>query len=172
MEFVDRVSTYPNRYLLTAADGSTSYVVLERADNPLTVGTPLNAETLNQLALKEELENLKAEVAAMKGVNLFVYNDQNGEEPRVHSAFEVLDFDYFLVHSADSDTLRLLTVTSKDSDTRIVTAQDNLWSQDARYLKFTWEEQGGWYVTRYYQEDSAGQVDLEYHRIYGCKYPI
>lgn len=49
MEFVDRVSAYPNRYLMTSEDGSAHYVVLERADEPVTVGTPLNAETLNNL---------------------------------------------------------------------------------------------------------------------------
>lgn len=49
MEFVDRVSAYPNRYLMTTEDGSARYVVLERADEPVTVGTPLNAETFNTL---------------------------------------------------------------------------------------------------------------------------
>ena len=47
MEFVDRVSAYPNRYLMTDENGNASYVVLEKADEPTTVGTPLNAETLN-----------------------------------------------------------------------------------------------------------------------------
>lgn len=47
MEFVDRVSAYPNRYLMTDENGHASYVVLEKADEPTTVGTPLNAETLN-----------------------------------------------------------------------------------------------------------------------------
>lgn len=49
MEFIDRVSAYPNRYLLIEADGSQRYVVIERADEPVTVGTPLNAETFNSL---------------------------------------------------------------------------------------------------------------------------
>jgi hypothetical protein len=47
MEFVDRVSAYPNRYLMTDENGHASYVVLEKADEPTTVGTPLNAETFN-----------------------------------------------------------------------------------------------------------------------------
>lgn len=47
MEFVDRVSAYPNRYLLTDENGNAYYVVLEKADEPTTVGTPLNAETFN-----------------------------------------------------------------------------------------------------------------------------
>ncbi len=53
MEFVDRVSAYPNRYILTTPDGKATYVILERADEPTVVGTPLNAETFNALA--EEL---------------------------------------------------------------------------------------------------------------------
>lgn len=47
MEFIDRVSAYPNRYLLTDENGNAYYVVLERADEPTRVGTPLNAETFN-----------------------------------------------------------------------------------------------------------------------------
>lgn len=49
MEFVDRVSAYPGRYIMTTADGSASYVILERADEPTVVGTPLNAETFNAM---------------------------------------------------------------------------------------------------------------------------
>ena len=49
MEFVDRVSAYPGRYIMPAEDGSTSYVILERADDPTVVGTPLNAETFNAM---------------------------------------------------------------------------------------------------------------------------
>lgn len=54
MYFQDRVSAYPNRYLMTTADGSASYVLLERADEPTQVGTPLNAETFNSLLLCQE----------------------------------------------------------------------------------------------------------------------
>jgi hypothetical protein len=46
-KFVDRQSAYPNRYKITRADGSTEYITLERADEPVVVGTPLNAETFN-----------------------------------------------------------------------------------------------------------------------------
>lgn len=49
MEFVDRVSAYPNRYMLTDENGITSYVILEKADDPVVVGTPLNAENMNNL---------------------------------------------------------------------------------------------------------------------------
>lgn len=47
--FVDRESTYPNRYLMITDDGVSRYVVLERADEPLNEGTPLNAETFNRM---------------------------------------------------------------------------------------------------------------------------
>lgn len=50
MEFVDRVSAYPGRYLMTDANGNQSYVILERADEPTTPGTPLNAETFNEMS--------------------------------------------------------------------------------------------------------------------------
>lgn len=46
MNIEDRVSTYPNRYTMTNQNGGTSLVILERADEPIQVGTPLNADTL------------------------------------------------------------------------------------------------------------------------------
>lgn len=52
MAFIDRVSAYPNRYMMTLENGGTSYVVLERADEPVIVGTPLNAETFNKLMVE------------------------------------------------------------------------------------------------------------------------
>lgn len=54
MEFVDRKSTYPNRYTMTDENGNVSQVFLERADEPVVEGTPLNAETFNALALFTE----------------------------------------------------------------------------------------------------------------------
>ena len=49
MVFEDRVSTYPNRYTMTDENGNVSHVLLERDDEPITTGTPLNAETFNRL---------------------------------------------------------------------------------------------------------------------------
>ena len=54
MEFIDRKSTYPNRYTMTDENGNVSLVTLERADEPVTEGTPLNAETFNALFLCSE----------------------------------------------------------------------------------------------------------------------
>ena len=50
MEFIDRVSAYPNRYVMTDENGNTSLVYLERADEPTVPGTPLNAETFDAMA--------------------------------------------------------------------------------------------------------------------------
>lgn len=54
MEFIDRVSAYPNRYKMTDEEGNVSHVVLERDDDPILEGTPLNAETFNSLYLYSE----------------------------------------------------------------------------------------------------------------------
>lgn len=48
-QFVDRKSTFPNRYKIIRADGSSEYVTLERADEPTVPGTPLNAATFNSM---------------------------------------------------------------------------------------------------------------------------
>ena len=53
MVFVDRESAYPNRYRVIPETGSPYYIVLERADEPVTPGTPLNAETFN--AMRDDL---------------------------------------------------------------------------------------------------------------------
>lgn len=66
--FTDRESTYPNRYLVTKDDGSTEYVVLERADEPVVVGTPLNAETFN--ALTEALEEAAASQTGVTAISV------------------------------------------------------------------------------------------------------
>lgn len=50
MEFLDRVSAYPNRYVMTDENGNTSYIYLERADEPTVPGTPLNAETFEKMS--------------------------------------------------------------------------------------------------------------------------
>lgn len=54
MIFVDRESAYPNRYRVIPETGEAYYVVLERADEPITPGTPLNAETFN--GMRKEID--------------------------------------------------------------------------------------------------------------------
>ena len=55
MEFIDRVSAYPNRYVMTDENGNTSHIYLERADEPTVPGTPLNAENMNTLLQEPQL---------------------------------------------------------------------------------------------------------------------
>lgn len=48
--FIDRKSGKPNRYKITPENGGDPYyVIIERADEPVVEGTPLNAETFNTL---------------------------------------------------------------------------------------------------------------------------
>jgi hypothetical protein len=47
--FFDRKPTQPNRYRVVPESGEPYYIVLERADEPTSPGTPLNAENLNSL---------------------------------------------------------------------------------------------------------------------------
>lgn len=49
MEFVDREPKYPNRVKIVPESGDPFYATVTRADEPVTEGTPLNAETFNQL---------------------------------------------------------------------------------------------------------------------------
>lgn len=42
----DRVSNYPGRMKLTHSDGTVEYVTIERADEPVEEGTPLNKASL------------------------------------------------------------------------------------------------------------------------------
>ena len=60
LTFVDRESTYPNRYLVTPDNGSAYYALLTRADEPVQPGTPLNADTFNQM-----MNELKALIVSM-----------------------------------------------------------------------------------------------------------
>lgn len=58
IKFVDRKSTYPGRYKATKTNGTSEYLTLERADEPTTEGTPLNAATLNRLVQGHTPRNL------------------------------------------------------------------------------------------------------------------
>lgn len=49
MEFFDRIPTKPNRMRITPEDGTTFYATLERADEPILEGTPLNARNFNEM---------------------------------------------------------------------------------------------------------------------------
>lgn len=70
----DRVPKYPGRVKITHADGTSEYVTLERADEPVSgnEGTPLNKATL-----------LSDDTAAMLGFT-------SSEEPTVNEALQQL----------------------------------------------------------------------------------
>lgn len=62
MEFVDRQPRYPNRVLISPESGEAFYATMERADEPLSVGTPLNAATFNELLAMVQSSALRATV--------------------------------------------------------------------------------------------------------------
>lgn len=66
MVFIDRKSKYPGRWTMKKSDGSSEVVTLIRNDEPIVKGTPLNAETLNELSTVAGAINAKdaAEAAA------------------------------------------------------------------------------------------------------------
>lgn len=50
MEFEDRASKYPNRVLITPESGAAPfYATVQRADEPIREGTPLNAVVFNEM---------------------------------------------------------------------------------------------------------------------------
>ena len=73
MIFVDRESAYPNRYRVIPETGEAYYIVLERADEPVTPGTPLNAETFN--AMRDEIEASRAPAGLVSDYKSVTTND-------------------------------------------------------------------------------------------------
>ena len=49
LEFKDRVPLKPGRVKITPEEGTTFYATLERADEPIQEGTPLNARNFNEM---------------------------------------------------------------------------------------------------------------------------
>ena len=78
--FADREAAYPHKYKIIPENGGDAYyVVLERADEPLTPGTPLNAETFNKLI--DDYESLVATHANSKDNPHGVTREQVGAAP-------------------------------------------------------------------------------------------
>ena len=50
MRFIDRKAKYPGRWTMKKSDGTSEVVTLVRNDEPIVEGTPLNANTLNELS--------------------------------------------------------------------------------------------------------------------------
>lgn len=49
LEFKDRVPQKPGRVKITPESGTPYYATMERADEPVEVGTPLNARNFNEM---------------------------------------------------------------------------------------------------------------------------
>ena len=49
LEFTDRVPQKPGRVKITPENGTAYYATIERADEPLDPGTPLNAKNFNEM---------------------------------------------------------------------------------------------------------------------------
>ena len=62
LEFKDRVPEKPGRVKITPEDGSAYYAFMERADEPIVEGTPLNAKSLNELVAMIQSIDLETEV--------------------------------------------------------------------------------------------------------------
>ncbi len=83
--FVDRIPADPGRVLITPEDGTEPfYATVERADNPVVEGTLLDADTLNQLASKEEVTTTIS--TDIQKVNQSVSTAQTTANTRVEKA--------------------------------------------------------------------------------------
>ena len=49
LEFIDRVPQKPGRVKITPENGTAYYATMERADEPVVAGTPLNATNFNEM---------------------------------------------------------------------------------------------------------------------------
>ena len=62
LEFKDRVPQKPGRVKITPEGGTAFYATLERADEPIEVGTPLNAGNFNEMVAMIQSIDLNATV--------------------------------------------------------------------------------------------------------------
>lgn len=65
--FTDRVPEKPGRVKITPEEGTAFYALLERADEPIQVGTPLNAGTFNEMLAMIQSIDLNASVEGDEG---------------------------------------------------------------------------------------------------------
>ena len=62
LEFKDRVPQKPGRVKITPENGTAYFATLERADEPIEVGTPLNAGNFNEMVAMIQSIDLNATV--------------------------------------------------------------------------------------------------------------
>lgn len=91
IHFEDRQAKYPNRWTMKKSDGTSEVVTLIRNDEPTVEGTPMNAETLNQLSdvAGADVARAEAEAAAQ---NAKYYSDkaENAAENAAQTALASL----------------------------------------------------------------------------------
>lgn len=79
MQFIDRKAKYPGRWTMKKSDGTSEVVTLIRNDEPTVEGTPLNAETLNQLSDVAGADVARAEAEAAAQNAQKIVNDAKSE---------------------------------------------------------------------------------------------
>lgn len=62
LEFVDRVPLKPGRVKITPENGTAYYATMDRADEPVEVGTPLNAGRFNEMVAMIQSVDLETTV--------------------------------------------------------------------------------------------------------------
>lgn len=67
LSFIDRAPQKPGRVKITPEEGTAFYALLERADEPIQVGTPLNAGTFNEMLAMIQSIDLNASVEGDEG---------------------------------------------------------------------------------------------------------
>ena len=79
IHFEDRQAKYPNRWTMKKSDGTSEVVTLIRNDEPTVEGTPMNAETLNQLSdvAGADVARAQAEAAAQKAQEIVNNAEEN-----------------------------------------------------------------------------------------------
>lgn len=79
MQFIDRKAKYPGRWTMKKSDGTSEVVTLIRNDEPTVEGTPLNAETLNQLSDVAGADVARAEAEAAAQNAQKIVNDAKSD---------------------------------------------------------------------------------------------
>lgn len=146
MVFENRISKYPGRWTLVREDGSSEVVTLVRNDEPIKQGTPINAETLNELSTVAGAINAKEEAVSAA-------NSAAEERAKAEQAAKNAAKDVSAIVKADSENAALSAAAAKTSEINSKRSE----SQSATYLQGTKEyfEQvrtitigaQGWYAT-------------------------
>ena len=146
MVFEDRISKYPGRWTMVREDGSSEVVTLVRNDEPIKQGTPINAETLNELSTVAGAINAKEEAVSAA-------NSAAEERAKAERAAKNAAKDVSAIVKANSENAALSAAAAKTSETNSKRSE----SQSATYLQGTKEyfEQvrtitigaQGWYAT-------------------------